>query len=298
MPDVPELNRTVKDAPDTLARALDQAIAGRPEPLYDLLVRGSHLPGTRMNSALADAFAQLCRARGAPADPAILAMSHLSPDQAPGASGREFLPVCGLLALSARAAADGQRRGAIAELHAHADDLRFRVRDAVAVALARLGGAAGDALLEEVASWMDGYFHAAAVVRALGAEPWLGSLHDATNVTARLEDAFVLLRDAPRAAARWPGHKALVEALGENLPLVATRFGVPIFDMLTRWTESKDPLLRELVARAIAAPKLAGRFAPDVDRVRRALDASAPPVRNPDHDVGPTRNRGRTRRRR
>jgi hypothetical protein len=301
MPDAPALNRTVKDSTDPLARALEQAIAGRPEPLHDLLVRGSHLPGPRVNSALADAFAQLCRSRGAPAEAVAVAMSRLSPDEAPGAGAREFLPVCGVLAIAQIAAADGnaKRRAALlAELHSRADDLRFRVRDAVAAGLSRVGGAAGDALVADVASWMDGYFHAAAVVRALAAEPWLGSLHDAASVTDRLNDAFVLLQDAPRAAARWPGHKALVEALDMNVPLIALRFGVPVFDMLARWAEAKDPLLRDIVAHATRAPKLAGRFGPETARVKRALEATEPPPRNPDHDVGPTRNRGGTRRRR
>jgi hypothetical protein len=290
---------TLKDSTDPLARALDQAIAGRPEPLHDLLARGSNLPGTRPNSALADAFAQLCRSRGARGEAVATAMSRLSSDQAPGASAREFLPVCGVLALAAIAAGDPKRRPAVlVELHARADDLRFRVRDGVAVGLSRSGGAAGDAAVVEVASWMDGYFHAAAVVRALATEPWLGSLHDAAGVTERLNDALVLLREAPRAAARWPGHKALVESLGTSLPLVALRFGVPVFDMLTRWADAKDPLLREIVAGAARAPRLAGRFNSDVARVERALEATEPPPRNPDHDVGPTRGRGGARRRR
>lgn len=251
-----------------------------------------------MNTALADAFAQLVRARGREAEAVAVAMAHLSGDRAPGATALEFLPVCGVLGLAACGAGDVQGRGPrLAELHARADDLRFRVRDAVVVGLARIGGAAGDALVTDVKAWMDGYFHAAAVLRALAAEPWLSTLREAPNVVARFEDAFTLLRDAPRAAARWPGHKALLEALGESLPAVAVRFGVPVFDMLARWTKAKDPVLRDLVARIVSAQKLAGKFGAEVERVRRALDSSAPAPRNPDHDVGPTRNRSKSRRR-
>ena len=91
---------------DSISRALDEAIDGRTAVLFDLLARGSRLPGPRPNDALAEAFAQACRARGARADRVALAMARLSVDEAPGATALEFLPLCGVLAIGARAAAD------------------------------------------------------------------------------------------------------------------------------------------------------------------------------------------------
>ena len=143
---------------------------------------------------------------------------------------------------------------------------------------------------------MDGYFHAAAVLRALGHDTWLGTLHDASAVVARLDEAFLLARDAPRAAARWPGHKALMEMLAVTPTLVASRFGVPIFDMLVRWAATKDPVLREGVAAVLESRKLASRYGADVARVDAALKASLPAPRNPDHDFGPSRDRSKNRR--
>ena len=257
------------------------------------------MPGTRMNDALADAFAALCRSHRGRADEVALGLARLSADEAPGGTGREFLPVCGILALGARAAADERVRPRfVAELHAHADDLRFRVRDAVVDALARVGAEAGDVLVVAVASWMDGYFHAAAVVRGLSREAWLGAIRDAGAVVSRLEEAFVLARDAPRAAARWPGHKALLTALGTGPGIIAASLGVPIFDMLERWSAVGDPVLREAIRNAVDTRTLAARFSSEVDRVGKALDASRPAPRNPDHDVGATRDRSHSRRKR
>jgi hypothetical protein len=283
---------------DPLSRALDDAIAGRRAALFELLARGSRLPGPRAHSPLADAFAQACRTRGAAADALALAMARLTADEAPGATALEFLPLCGVLAIAYRAAADEAIRSPlVTELHAHADDLRFRVREAVIDGLARIGSTAGDALIEEVAPWMDGYFHAAAVLRALAQEPWLTNLHDAGRVVVRLDEAFELACDAPRAAARYPGHKALLDALRATPPRVAIRFGVPVFDMWTRWATTADPVLRELLRTALRDAKLVGRFRSELDRVRHALDASEPPARNPDHDHGPSRDRSGGRRR-
>jgi len=284
-------------AADRLAQSLDLAIGGNRGPLVSLLARGSRLPGTRANDALADAFAQACRALGKKGDAVALGLARLSADEAPGATAFEFLPVCGVIALGVRAATDETVRGRfVAELHARADDPRFRVRDSVVEALARVGAGAGDALVEDVASWMDGYFHAAAVVRAVAHEAWLGTLQSAPPVVARLDEAFRLALDAPRAAARYPGHKALLEALHRTPAVIALRFGVPVFDMALAWSAVKDPAMRAVPAALLGHPKLASRFGPDVDRVRGALDGSRAAPRNPDHDVGPTRDRSGARR--
>jgi hypothetical protein len=285
-------------AGDPLSRALGEALAGRPQALHGLLARGSRLPGPRINEDLAEAFALACRGLGGKSDAVALSLARLSPDEAPGAGPLEFLPVCGLHALAARAADDPKVRATVVEeLHARADDARFRVRDAVVRGLARIGAAAGDPLVRDVASWMDGYFHAAAVLRALGTDLWLTTLHEAGPVVERLDDAFALARDAPRSAARWPGHKALVEALGTEPGLVAVRFGVPVFDMLARWAAVKDPTLRSAVEQTLRFRKLAGRFGPEIERVNGALVASRAPKRNPDHDFGPSRDRSKNRRR-
>ena len=279
---------------DPLGRALDAAIAGDTRALYTLLARNSGLPGPRANDTLAVAFADACRARGKLADRVAIAMAALDADAAPGATPLEFIVACGVAALGARAAADDAVYPAMLErIHDVADDLRFRVRDHVVIALARIGERRGDALVEMVAPWMDGYFHAAAVVRALGMQPWLSSLSRVEALVLRLDEAFVLLRDAPRAAARYPGHKALVDVLSATPREAAARFGVPIFDMLVRWTATSDPVLREIIVKNLGGSRLAGRHASEIARVRVALEATTAPVRNPDHYVGPTRGRGR-----
>jgi hypothetical protein len=144
---------------------------------------------------------------------------------------------------------------------------------------------------------MDGYFHAAAVLRAIGREPWLPRIHGAAGAVSRLADAFELARAAPRAAARYPGRKALVEALGRAPIAVALRFGAPVFDLFVQWTASEDPELRDVISAISSDKRLNSRFATDLERVRSALKATRAPPRNPDHDVGPTRDRSGARRR-
>jgi hypothetical protein len=220
-------------------------------------------------------------------------MATMHVDTAPGASKYEILPMCGVAALGARAASDASAMRALAVLHECAEDLRYRVRDCVAIALSRIGEQRGDALVHDLAAWMDGFFHAAAVLTALADPSWLAKIPTPDAVIARLDEGFILAKDAPRASARYPGYKALVDALGVAPSVAALRFGVPVFDLLVRWSTVKEPILRDAIAKNLEGPKLAGRFAPEIARVRAALEASAPVRRDPTTYVGPTRGRGR-----
>ncbi len=288
------MSRNAVPQGDALSKSIDLAIGGNTRQLFDLLTRGSFLPSPRINETLVEHFADECRTRGARADRLAQTMASLDPDAAPGATVLEFLPVCGIAALGARAAVDDAAFEPMLEaIHESADDMRFRVRDAVVGALVTIGARRGDALLTRLAPWMDGLFHAAAVLRGLADNQWLTQISRGDEAIARMDEAYVLARDAQRAAARYPGHKALVEVLASTPRAVAARFGVPVFDMLIRWTATKEPFLRDAIEKNLIGSRMAGRFAPEVERVRAAMKSTTAPPRNPDHYFGPTRGRGK-----
>src|ERR1700760_3243458 len=147
---------------EALTVAFDEAVAGDPRALYELLARVGGLPGPRANAGVVLAFSNECTARGKRTDALVTQMAMMDVDAAPGASKYEIVPMCGVAALGARAASDPTAMRAISTLHDCAEDLRFRVRDTVAEALARIGEARGEPLVHDLASWMDGYFPAAA----------------------------------------------------------------------------------------------------------------------------------------
>ena len=286
-----------------LQAAFHEAIAGRPDRLYMLLSTASGLPGTRVNMVLAQAFAVECVGLGKASDRLVIEMCNLSADRAPGDSGGEFLPVCGVLALGTRAATDKDkkevlRKKALLVLHALSEDFRFRVREVVPIALARIGAVMGDALVHELASWTDGFFQGAAALIAMAQPNFLPTIDDAEAVLARLDEAYALAKNAPRSAARYPGFKALVDALGTTTATLATRFGVPVFDHLATWSNTQMKELRGAVETAIRSPKLTSRYAQEVKRVQAALDASVPPPRDPTLAVKGMRGRGKKRVRR
>lgn len=285
---------------DALVAAFKDAVAGRPDRLYVQLGIQSGLPGTRMNGILAQAFATECVIRGKAADPLAFAMASFSAEVAPGASEREFLPVCGVLALGQRAATKDKEGAALRKkvlplLHAASEDVRFRVREIVPIALGKIGAVTGDELVHEFASWTDGFFQAAAALLAMAQPAFLPVIEDVDAALARLDEAYALAKNAARSASRYPGHKALVDALGIAPEAFAAKVGVPMFDRLVTWSNTEMPELRGAIETVLKSTKLTTRYASDVKRVRAALAAALPPPRDPTLAVQGMRGRGKKR---
>lgn len=281
---------------ETLIALVEDAIRGLSRPLYNHLAKYSALPGPRANEALLMDFAEIVASKGNAADRLITEMVTLDADYALGGTEFEFVPMCGVMAAGKRAASDDKQYGTLLGLlHTASEDLRFRVRDTVPLALSVIGEVRADQLVNDVHSWMDGFFHGAAILRGLGMPGWLNHIAKSDGVVERLDQAFELLRNAPRSAVRYPGFKALLEAFEVTPGVVASRFGRPVFDSLTKWSTTTEPALRSAIEKNLKGTRLAGRHAPDIEAVRAALDASAPPRRDPLTYVGPTRGRGKPR---
>jgi hypothetical protein len=124
-----------------------QALRELPEWEPFLLER-SGLPGPRGNLELAAAVAE-------EADEATLrCWAALGPAEAPFGSAEEFLPVCGVVGLGRLLAAGDW--AVLADLRRLAADPRWRIREAVAIALQRFGDADFAALLGEMRYWARG----------------------------------------------------------------------------------------------------------------------------------------------
>jgi HEAT repeat protein len=112
------------------------------------LLQSSGLPGPRGNLELAEAVAD-------EGDPVIFSRFRTyTPEAAPTNSPYEFLAFCGVLGLG-RLLAEGQTR-LLDTLRPFASDPRWRIREAVAMALQRLGDVDMPRLLKEMARWSRG----------------------------------------------------------------------------------------------------------------------------------------------
>ncbi len=281
----------------TLDESIARALRGDASELYAFLSRSSGLPGERANLMLARAFAQAVAMDPRGPDLATR-MATISADEAPGGSPLEFIPLCGVLAAGACGARQPSSREAMLRIiHDACDDLRFRVREAAPEALAQIGAHEGSALLAEIESFVEGYFHASVLLDALVSPAWMPKVDDAAAVVDVLTRAFDLADEAPRSAARWPGYKALTASIEKSIAPLALRFGEPILAAAAGFARTRDPHLREMVVRSLDDKKLRSRFPSELSQALGTLSAAKKPLRDPRAADRPTRKRGGGRRR-
>lgn len=281
-----------------LIQALDAAVTEAEfRELFELLSRKSGLPGLRPNMPLAIAVAEHIASYGKKGNGLVRELVGMDEDRAPADTSREFLPVCGAFALAARWKAKVDPKGAMAGLHAMAEDNRRLVRDAVVQALRMMASGGEEDWLTSLSSWTDGYLHAVVVLDAISDRHVLDRLTNPELVLARLEEAFRLAEGAPRAHQRSQGYRVLVGVLGEAPARIMSRFPDPVAAWLQERAATKSVDLRESIQRGIEQARRAGHGEARVEGISRALEESAPPRRDPLTYVGPTRGRGRKRKR-
>jgi hypothetical protein len=112
------------------------------------LLAESGLPGPRGNLELAEAAATEGDAKR------LRRYAVIDATAAPANSPQEFLTFCGVLGLG-RLLAEGDR-SLLIDLRRHANDPRWRTREATAMALQRWGERDMEALLAEMARWASG----------------------------------------------------------------------------------------------------------------------------------------------
>ena len=226
------------------------------------LLEHSGLPGPRANLELVSAVADEAD------EDALRRWAALDPNQAPTGSAEEFLPVCGVVGLG-RLVAEGDR-SLLEELRRLAEDPRWRIREAVAIALQRVGDADFAALHEEMERWAAGSpLERRAAVAAL-CEPRL--LRPPTHAA----DVLALLGRVTDELDRFENRRAddfrtLRKTLGYGWSVAVVAFpdvGKPLFERLVG---SGDPDVRWIVRENLRKKRLERMDAVWVERLRKEL---------------------------
>ena len=290
-PQAPAPTSALRDP--ALAQALALAITTRDRGIFRMLGPLSGLPGPRPNVALARALADDVTRAGHRADAFVRELLALDADRAPPGSAGEYFPFVGALALAARHRAGIDPKGAIDDLHTMAEDVRKLVRSGVVLALREVAHGRERDLPDLLAGFMDGYLHAAVALEALTGRDVLTAIGDASGVVARLDDAFRMVEEAPRAHERTQGLRSLVHVLGVAQAAALVRFPRELLPWLTERAATKHPDLRRAIDDTLARFRDGGHAATVVADVRRALAASAPVRRDAARVVDGTRGRGK-----
>jgi hypothetical protein len=183
-----------------------EALANASDPEAYLLAH-SGLPGPRGNIELAQAATRTSSA----AD--LRRWAKLTPEQAPTGTATEFLSFCGVLGLGEALVEGGEQ--ALAELRRHASDPRWRVREAVAMALQRWGEADFEPVAAAMRQWATGSSLERRAACAALCEPALLTTPERVGETlAVLAEATTKITDAPPEERRTEQYKALRKGLG------------------------------------------------------------------------------------
>jgi hypothetical protein len=129
------------------------------------LMKESGLPGPRGNLELAQAFAEFGD------EEKIKNYLSIKLEDAPTNSARVFLTFCGVVGLGTLI--NKGKRKYLPQLRGFASDPRWRIREAVAMALQRVGDADIDFLLQEMKKWSKGNFLEKRAAAAALCEPRL-----------------------------------------------------------------------------------------------------------------------------
>lgn len=268
---------------ETIPAAIDRAIAGDRAPLIDKLRRASGLPGVRINDGLVRAFAAEAARRGQSIDPLATAFTSTREDVAPYGHVDEILPILGVAALGARAAADAKaRRKILEQLEEASCDGRFRVRDQVAQALAAMTASLGADMVVTLGAWLDDEqpFLGRAASVALADREALAALspEDASGLA---DKALARVEREHRAGRRHTAYRDLCRALPATLVAMVLRHAT-VADTLDAWAAREDEDMRAALADA-AKTLSKGAQAQRGAALSDALAASAKKPRDPRH---------------
>ncbi len=287
---------------DTLQLALREALAGKPQRLEQALMKQSRIPSPRPNLELAAAFgAELV------ALPGVVAplLTRLGAYDAAPDDPHVFLPVVAAHGWAARVRGGRELEPAWTALMLLAADERGPVRIGTLDALLSLGvrERGADELVRRAQQWFDGsagaqrLSAAALLLETLGEPRVLATLSEPQPLLEYISQVLSEIADAARAAERWDGRRRTLLSLPRTI--AATLAATRAHDQGLRWFEAEAARASHPDVRGALSDSLAqlrrGAHAPNaasIESLRKALEASAKPVRDAAR-VRPGTGRGR-----
>lgn len=285
---------------DALRAALRTAIGGKRAALEELLTRHGGVHGPAPNFKLAIAFgAEVALVSDSP----DRLLTALGDDPSPAESPRAFLPVAAAHGWAALAREGRDTESAWAALLELAVDSRRPVRLGVVHALCELSAhdEAADAQVARALEWLEvddqevRLAASAVALEVLSDAHVLGAVRDDERFLAYVSRAVDALSNATRAASRLEGRRRMLTSL--TAVCVATVRQLRAADRGSNWMAAEcvratHPDVRAALSRALLALAKSNVPRGTVERLRKALEGSAKPLRDASR-VRPGTGRGR-----
>lgn len=214
----------------------------------EYLLINSGLPGPRGNLELAQVVADLGTRE------LFERYRSYHADTAPSGSPYEFLAFCGVLGLG-RLLADGEVE-ALTILQEWAGDPRWRLREAVAMALQRYGEADMPSLLREMRSWGSGTLLERRAAAAALCEPrLLAREEDSSAVLLVLDQITSSVLEQPDR--RSEDFKVLRQGLGYSWSVATAANPLTGKGLMEKWLANSDPDIRWIMRENLKKNRLA-----------------------------------------
>ena len=243
--------------------ALRPLIGDGGEVLTAYLLAHSHLPGPRGNLELAFAFARVVRALSARTKEdgrrlwrMCTDLAKPPPAEAPVNDPRVMPVFCGTVGLAEVEPLSTWRARVWKTLRRLAADERWRVREAVAMAVQRMIERDRDGALTELSRWVetDDWLVLRAVAAGL-AEPRL--LKDETTAAAALDlHRAIFHRLAAAADRKADAFKTLRQGLAYTLSVCVAAAPAAGFDLINTLIDRRDPDLTWILTRNLKKKRL------------------------------------------
>lgn len=225
------------------------------------LLEHSGLPGPRANLELAHAVSMEGSAEH------FWRYIALGPEMAPTNTPQVLLVVCGVLGLGRLLA--GGEAFVLAELRRVASDPRWRVREAVAMALQTWGDSDMSALLDAMLFWSDGTLLEQRAAAAALAEPRLLRRTEHAERVLDILDA-ITTSVVSRSERKTEDFRILRQGLGYCWSVAVAALPDVGRGRMERWLRSSDPDVRWIMRENLRKKRLARL---DPEWVRRGLEA-------------------------
>ncbi|MFH1183661.1 MAG: hypothetical protein V1755_01300 [Chloroflexota bacterium] len=205
------------------------------------------MPGQRGNLELAQAVAHEADARR------VREFLSARPEQAPENTPEVFLVFCGVVALGKSIAAGS--RSQLPLLRGYASDSRWRIREAVAMALQYVGDVDMQLLLREMRKWCRGNWHEKRAAAAGLAEPRLLRAPATAAAVLRILDLITTSMVAAGDRHSEP-FKTLRQGMGYCWSVVVAAHPDAGKRYIEKWTKSSDPDVRWILKENLKKNRL------------------------------------------
>jgi hypothetical protein len=240
------------------------------------LLSNSSLPGRRANLELADAFGDVMEERADGQTVRLwrlcMAMTRISPAEAPVNAPEEFLPFCGVIGIGALGSIWAElREKALEELRILAKDPQWRMREAVSFGLQRLLARRPRDTVTRLEEWAsDGSPLEMRAAAAGVADPAV--LEDGEVALRALHmHETVLERVTGADDRRDEAFRVLRRGLGYTLSVVVHAVPEEGFALMEGLASSEDPDIIWIVKQNLKKKRLVGNHPGAVESVRQYL---------------------------